>query len=419
MPTWTIPYGGNAFIKKSSPSAIEVITEYGLGNWTSNLSIASLYFHSRNSGRVSVSLRLLCAEGTSVIKMTVGHNEGTTGGETRQINIAGSEYYLVNCGIFTISKPGYTRVDLQGVSRTGGYFGDVSHLQLVSESDSLVDPNDIKFVENPDDFYFGRRGPSVHLSYPLPEGRNCEYFYNEVFVPRQQDVVGAYFCAMGFNGGYFGIQVNSEQERRVLFSIWSEYTGGGETPEEYKVKLLRKGEDVYVGEFGNEGTGAQSYLRYMWQSEQTYKFIVKATPIAENRTVYTGWFNNGSSPNAWELIASFEKPYASVYFLAPYSFSENFVTEQGNLERSCIFSNQWALGTDSTWREVTDATLTADDTYHKGNRMDVAGGVGLGGDLRTLFLQNCGFFSDMVLPGSSFIRVSSGLSAPVDVSILP
>src|SRR3546814_14463863 len=72
-------------------------------------------------------------------------------------------------------------------------------------------------------WYWGRRGPSVHLNYELPPETNAELFYNEVTVPPNADVEGSFFMACGFGEGYFGFQVNSDTERRVLFSVWSPY----------------------------------------------------------------------------------------------------------------------------------------------------------------------------------------------------
>ena len=71
--------------------------------------------------------------------------------------------------------------------------------------------------------------------------------------------------------GYFGIQVNSATERRILFSVWSPFSTDNpkEIPDDKKIKLLRKGKDVHTGEFGNEGSGGQSYLRYQWKTGTT------------------------------------------------------------------------------------------------------------------------------------------------------
>jgi hypothetical protein len=48
--------------------------------------------------------------------------------------------------------------------------------------------------------------------------------------------------ATGFAEGYFGMQVNSDQERRILFSIWSTYETDDPSriPEDEKVILVKK-----------------------------------------------------------------------------------------------------------------------------------------------------------------------------------
>ena len=67
----------------------------------------------------------------------------------------------------------------------------------------------------------------------------------------------------GFGEGYFGMQCNSETERRILFSVWSPFDTQEPKliPDSLKIKLLRKGEGVYIGEFGNEGSGGKSFLQ--------------------------------------------------------------------------------------------------------------------------------------------------------------
>jgi len=37
--------------------------------------------------------------------------------------------------------------------------------------------------------------------------KDVEWFYNEIFVPKDCDVVGSYYMANGFQQGYFGMQV--------------------------------------------------------------------------------------------------------------------------------------------------------------------------------------------------------------------
>ncbi|MGO4779994.1 DUF5077 domain-containing protein, partial [Lysobacter sp. 2RAB21] len=124
------------------------------------------------------------------------------------------------------------------------------------------------FADDPANFYWSRRGPSGHLGFAVPE--NTEYFYSELTVPRKYDPIGSYFMANGFAQGYFGIQVNSATERRVLFSVWDAPNG--------KTTLLKKGKDVIAQDFGGEGTGGQSFLRYDWKPGHTYRFITRARP---------------------------------------------------------------------------------------------------------------------------------------------
>jgi hypothetical protein len=94
---------------------------------------------------------------------------------------------------------------------------------------------------------------------------------NEITVPAGNDPVGSYFMGNGFGEGYFGIQVNSAIERKVLFSVWSPFETDDprEIPDDKKIILLKKGKEVHAGEFGSEGSGGQSYLKYNWKAFDT------------------------------------------------------------------------------------------------------------------------------------------------------
>lgn len=109
---------------------------------------------------------------------------------------------------------GYVTIELQGVSRTAANFGTVSSMGISGTSIN----SETAFVKDNNDnyFYWGRRGPSVHLKYTMPASEITE-FYSEITVPEGNDVIGSYFMANGFAEGYFGIQVNSLTERRILF----------------------------------------------------------------------------------------------------------------------------------------------------------------------------------------------------------
>ncbi len=110
-------------------------------------------------------------------------------------------------------------------------------------------------------FYWGRRGPSVHLSYQVPRALNLRYAYSEITVPEGQDPIGSFFMANGFGQGYFGIQVNGPKERRVLFSVWSPFRTNNprDIPKDQRVVALASGPKVHVGEFGNEAGRRRQY----------------------------------------------------------------------------------------------------------------------------------------------------------------
>ena len=222
--------------------------------------------------------------------------------------------------------------------------------------------------------------------------------------------------ANGFGEGYFGIQVNSATERRILFSVWSPYKTDkpSEIPEDQKIILLKKGNDVHGGAFGNEGSGGQSYRIYHWKSGTTYRFLLKGIPSENNSTDYSAYFY-APEIGKWELIASFRRPKTTTYLKRPHSFLENFIPQNGNLTRMAYYSNQWVYNTSGQWIELTRAKFTADATARKEARLDYAGGSE--GD--KFYLKNCGFFDEKTLIDSSFSRTGKGQKPQIDFTSLP
>lgn len=304
---------------------------------------------------------------------------------------------LLELGQVHLSDTGYVSIVLASLQ---GELPGVKAYQL-SGSPMLIS-SATYVVDNADNyFYWGRRGPSVHLGYVIPVAEDIEYYYNEVTVPKGSDVVGSYFMANGFAEGYFGMQVNSAQERRVLFSVWSPFNTDNpkEIPEEQKIILVKKGADVHAGEFGNEGSGGQSYMRYSWKADQTYKFLLRGRPVANNYTEYTAWFF-ATEEGKWKFVAQFLRPATHTYLKRFHSFLENFIPAQGDLERQVYFSNQWVRDTNGSWHACEQAKFTADATARKHYRMDYAGGT-----LNdSFYLRNCGFFSDYTAMNSQLVR---------------
>ncbi|MGK6343479.1 DUF3472 domain-containing protein [Chryseobacterium sp. DT-3] len=392
-----VPLAGNAFVTYSTASAYaEKITNNGLGNWTNPGTVVSTYFKVSNSGTLNLKLKAKVPSGSSTVKITVN-------GVSQNITMSGSSYNTYPAGSFSVT-PGYVKVDLQGLTKTGNYFADVSHILFDGPAASGTNI----FSNDPTYYYWARRGPSCHLNYTIPTTSDISYYYNEVTVPIGKDKVGSYFMANGFAEGYFGMQVNSSTERKVIFSVWSPFITDDPTtiPEDQKIKLNCKGTNVTIGEFGNEGSGGQSYLKYPWKAGVTYKLLLKGSPDGAGNTDYTAWF---FAPEAasWQLIASWKRPYTNTYLKNFHSFVENFEPDNGYLDRKAEYGNQWVRTVQGQWLPVSKAMFTVDATYTAQQRIDASGGT----VNNKFFLKNGGFTNEQTQV-NSYLNVSAPTQSP-------
>lgn len=387
-----IGMSGNSYVTRQHDGAR--ITDGGLTRWTDPKSVVSVYFYLHESTTADLSL---LAKGHSEIKVSYGKKHF-------KVRLDSDDFTQVPVGRISVSKPGYVRIDLQGLSMEGNSFGEVKQLVAANVSGKS------SYVTNFAD-YWGRRGPSVHLAYKLPAG-DTEWFYNEVTVPKEGETMHSYYMAAGFGEGYFGMQYNSPTERRVLFSVWSPFDTQNpkDIPDSHKIKLLRKGKDVHIGEFGNEGSGGQSYLCYPWKAGRTYKFLMQVHPDNQGNTIYTAYFY-APEEKAWRLIASFQRPLTNTWYTHAHSFLENFNPEQGYLSRKVMFGNQWARSKDGKWTRITDATFTHDATASAGVRLDYQGGETK--DNR-FYLMMGGFFNESVSMGTQFHCEPTGQAPEID-----
>lgn len=449
-PTLLIPVQGNSWVWDQqgagrqggwNPQENIIFSREGNARWSSPATVVATWFKTDSGGELKVSLRARSTSGESVMKIRYDDQEQQV---TIPEGMTFTDQPVVN---FRVKGPGYQRLELQGVTREGNVFAEVAGVLIGGEAAS----GKVWYVK--DEFYWGQRGPSVHLSYKVPaEAGDVRWFYNEVTIPAGEDVMGSYFMANGFAEGYFGIQVNSSIERRILFSVWSPYSTDDprEIPEGQRIKLLRKGEGVTTGEFGNEGSGGQSYLVYPWKAGVTYGFLLEAIPEtawaegepgnpaafrpsagkspagegasmkasdkkpAPGATRYTAWFRETDS-GPWRLIASFSRPQTTTWVARPHSFLENFIPEAGQNTRKGLYGNQWACNREGKWFELTEARFTVDNTGRKEARMDFSGGVEDG----LFFLKNCGFFNETTPANSRFTRPATGERPEIDFNLLP
>jgi hypothetical protein len=385
-----VPVGGNSWVIKKDKNDLAEVTDSGWINWNKTSTAFVTYIDVAQKGSLHVYISGEEVKGKSIIQCIIN-------GITKKLSLTG-KLKDVSAGEWMISKPGYIKIEIKGIQKSGDSFASINRLSFTG----ICINNETAFVKNNDDnyFYWGRRGPSVHLNYPLPDTSDkVEWFYNEITVPKGNDVIGSYFMANGFGEGYFGIQVNSSTERRVLFSVWSPYTTDDPNaiPEDKKIILVKKGKDVVTAEFGNEGSGGQSFLRYNWKAGVNYKFLSHAVPVENNYTNYTSYFF-APELNQWLLIASFNRPYTNTYLTKLHSFLENFEPEKGNITRKAFYHNQWIKTSKGEWKPLTIAKFTGDATAKKAFRLDYSGGIEKG----KFFLRNCGFFNDSTKLNSVF-----------------
>lgn len=397
-----IPLGGNTY--QTAGEFQEKIGENGIETWADDQSEFSIYVKSERNQTIFLALDLLPQEADSELSISLD--------QSYQVRLEAGQSGSREVGKFQL-KEGYNQFRLNGLTKSGKHFANIKNLIFASKEDLMLEF--IKDNEN-NRFYWGRRGPSVHLTYSLPDSQNFKWFYNEVRVPEGQDPIGSYYMANGFGEGYFGIQVNGPDERRILFSVWSPFQTDDPTtiPKEEKILLLKKGDGVYTGEFGNEGSGGQSYLVYPWKAGDTYKFLNSVEPDGKGNTIYTAYFMD-PEVGKWMLIASFLRPKTDTWYQRPHSFLENFIPESGNIQRSAHYSNQWARNTNGEWMELTDAKFTGDDIAKRGYRKDFAGGE-INGEF---FLQNGGFFNQNTELNSMHQRAKKNHNPQINWEDLP
>lgn len=180
---------------------------------------------------------------------------------------------------------------------------------------------------------------------------------------------GTYFCLMGFNGGYCGIQELADGSHVAIFSVWDPgdpfdfAAHPEETDEAVRTKVLYGGEGVAVTRFGGEGTGGKSMMAFPWEVGKPVRMAVAASPYGEHRTAYTCWIWQPER-KAWFRMATFATLAAGMRgrITGVYSFVEDFRRngESRDRVRSARFSRLWASADGKTWIPARRARFTAD-----------------------------------------------------------
>jgi hypothetical protein len=358
------------------PNGLHISKEQGVSNWKDGKQQVLWFGELKATGKLTASVTLKATKGVK-LKLTIGT-------ENHGASVADGN---ASFGTYNIAKAGYTTFKLSLLS------GEIDAVEaLVLEGPAT---NDAHFNLDP-----RRNAASVHLMYPTPKDAKITMFYNEVTA--FEDPVATYYMACGFSRGYFGMQVNSKTERRIIFSVWDAGNGQGAKDRstvaaDDQTQLLAKGEGVEASVFGNEGTGGHSHLIYPWKTGEAQRFVVQVKPDGTHTTYSGFWFQ--PERKQWMLIASFRAPKDGNYLRGLYSFSEDFNGNNGHLRRKALYGPQWIADDRGQWTELTEAKFSHDPTG-KANRLDRFMGVEGG----KFFLSQGGFVEGFTNYGEAFTR---------------
>ncbi|MEO8498910.1 MAG: DUF3472 domain-containing protein, partial [Planctomycetota bacterium] len=382
--------GAAAYLNPDAGGA-RVSAEQGITRWTDPNVTVTWFGELKQTGTLQAALVLRVGDGkTSRLRLTIAD-------ETREVTVEGrgSDAVTADFGEYPIKEPGYHAFKLESLHAVGEPAGDMEALVLNGSASEAA-----HFNLKP-----RRNAASVHLAYPIPQDAKVSAFYCEL--TGIEDPLWTYYMACGWHCGYFGMQVNRPTERRIIFSVWD---SGGEAvdrnkvADEDRVTLVAKGDDVFSGSFGNEGTGGHSHLKFPWKTGERQRFLVTAEPVDDTHTVFAGYYFRPDK-SEWMLISSWRAPKEGKYLRGLYSFSENFAGQNGHVLRKALYGNQWIRTAAGEWIELTKATFSHDPTGKK-DRLDRFMGIEDG----EFFLSHGGFVPGSAKYGTPFTRPASGRS---------
>ncbi|RYX84122.1 DUF3472 domain-containing protein [bacterium] len=346
-----------AFTAMSEPKldGIDVREGDGAYGWDDKTQSLVWYGDLRDTGALQAALKMTLPAGASASwRLSIrGLNPDSANGQNFILTTKGTgtgAEQTVDFGTVNITKPGFYRIALEGVEKSGATFGDIKTLVLDGPAAATI------VSKQGFNLTHWRGQTSVHLTYQLPKEETVTAFYNEVTA--QTNPSSSYYCAIGFGGGYFGMQVTSPVQRRVIFSVWDNATEGmsrDKVEEKDRSGLLAKGDKVFAGGFGGEGTGGHSHLKFDWNTGEKQRFLVTVKPDGD-ASIFAGYFYRNDLKK-WTLISAWRRPRTEAKLTGFYSFIEDFA-HNAQATRRASFGNAWVRTADGKWSEPLTARFT-------------------------------------------------------------
>ena len=379
-----------------NPDGARISERAGITGWNDPTLSVNWYGEIKQAGDLTAKVTLQLPVGSeSKLRLTLA-------GKSSEVTVKGAaEPVTADFGSFPISQAGYLRIILESQNPAGQAVGSIKSLVL---DGSATEGAHFNLKER-------RNAASVHLSYKVPEGNDYQAYYSEVTAVT--DPTATFYMACGFHRGYFGMQVNSPTERRIIFSVWdsgNEAHSRDKVGADDRVKLVAKGDGVFTGDFGNEGTGGHSHLKYLWKTGETQRFLLTAKPDDATHTTFAGYYFHPEKKE-WMLISAWKAPKEGGWLKGFHGFSENFWGSSGHIVRKSLHGNQWVQTSDGKWIAVTQASFSHDGTG-RSDRLDRFMGV----ENDRFFLSHGGFVPGFTRYGELFTRPSNS-QPPADFKL--
>lgn len=226
---------------------------------------------------------------------------------------------------------------------------------------------------------------SVHLRYA---GSDVSAMYNEVTAI--ESALGTYFMAVGFAGGYIGMQERVDGSKIAIFSVWN-----NKVNDVVHTTTVVRASSATVAFPPEGGSGQSIRVALDWQVGEKVAFAVTAEPDGAG-TNFTGYFRRcsglGTNPE-WFFMATFHRPATGGARMSHlYSFVEDFRrngAEEGvaAADRSpyhhhvANFSNPWIRDADGTWTHVAEAEFAAFSGEPRNPLLNIDGVLVPGGEI--------------------------------------
>jgi hypothetical protein len=327
---------------------------------------------------------------------------------------------------------GYYRYELESVMTSGSItisslFFNTYRVPGQSTLSAVTGPHTTDYLSS----------PSVHLTYSSQElgafGNNYDWIYQEALVPEGYAPTTTYWESIGFSGGYLGLQCNTFTQRRILFSVWDQIDAdyynsiGRPLPKDSLVSLVDKAPYVTANNFGNEGTGGQSYFAnaQTWKEGYPVKFLFnvrrdtsacESCPSGRKPTVIlSAWYCAYEPGEAgfkdipdelkgWRYIASWRRPFVSSWEKYTGSFIENFGWRNGQIIRKGYYYNTYGHHvSQNKWLHFNGAYGTNTDGA-SGQRVDFEHGISTDvGHTDQFYMLSAGYGAKKASSGTNYL----------------